>query len=282
MRQRFPDGKKNQLYVTTTPEGFKQTYINFKKNPLEDSMLIKASTYSNAENLPDDYIPSLKSQYPSQLIEAYLNGEFVNLTSGTVYFSFDREKEICTCSSVYRDGEEIHCGVDFNVLDCSVTVGVKRYKDNVEELHIIDGLYHLNDTNEMAEVLRNKYPRSPIFIYPDSSGKSTSSKSANQSDFTILKKAGFHLRARSKNPLIKERVMSVNGALEHGKVRINLSKCKELVESLEQQVYNENTGQPEKLVNNSIDDINDSFGYLVHFLYPIKKINSQRVSIIGF
>lgn len=293
MRQRFPDGKKNQIYVTTTPEGFKQTYINFKKKPLKDSLLLRASTHSNAKNLPDDYIQSLMDQYPKELIEAYLDGKFVNLTSGSVYYSFRRENskagmdDSCDCTSVYRDGETLHCGIDFNVLDCSVTIGVKRMVKqqgalDKEELHIIDGLYHLNDTDEIAEVLRNKYPRSPIYVYPDSSGSSTSSKSANKSDFTILKKAGLHIRAKSKNPLIKERVASVNGALQHHKVRINVSNCKELVESLEQQVYNQNTGQPAKLINSSIDDINDSLGYLVYYIYPISRITSQQVQLSGF
>lgn len=297
MRQNSPNNTPNQLFVFSTPEGYKFSYNNWKKNPLPNSELIIASTYTNEHNLPDDFIETMKSTYPSNLFDAYVNGIFTNLQSGTVYYSFDRN--VCHCDSVYRDGEEIHCGIDFNVLDCSVTVGVKRnrqhsaYKDGLtidgvtgeivkEELHIIDGLYHLNDTNEIAEVLRNKYPRSPVYVYPDSSGKSTSSKSANKSDFTILKKAGFHIKAKNKNPLVKERVMSLNGALEHHKVRVNVSNCKELVESLEQQVYNANTGQPEKLVNSSIDDINDSFGYLVYYLYPIKKMTASAVKLGGF
>jgi hypothetical protein len=34
--------------------------------------------------LPTDYIDSLRASYPPQLIEAYLEGRFVNLNSGCV------------------------------------------------------------------------------------------------------------------------------------------------------------------------------------------------------
>ena len=79
------DGLKNGVDVTTTPEGFKFTYQQFVKalrdKPELASMygMIQASTYENAKNLPDDYIPSLFASYPKQLIQAYLRGQFVNL-----------------------------------------------------------------------------------------------------------------------------------------------------------------------------------------------------------
>jgi hypothetical protein len=53
--------------------------------------VVHASTYENEANLPDDYIPSLRASYPPQLIEAYIRGQFVNLTSGSVYPNFDRK-----------------------------------------------------------------------------------------------------------------------------------------------------------------------------------------------
>ena len=89
------DGLKNGVDVTTTPEGFKFTYDRFKKSinerpDLASSYgLIQASTYDNEKNLPDGYIESLRNDYPPQLIDAYLNGQFVNLTSGTVYKNYN-------------------------------------------------------------------------------------------------------------------------------------------------------------------------------------------------
>ncbi len=90
------DGLRNGIDVTTTPEGFKFVYNQFVKavreKPELRSMygLVQASTFDNEKNLPDDYIPSLLASYPPELIKAYLNGQFTNLTSGTIYHQFDR------------------------------------------------------------------------------------------------------------------------------------------------------------------------------------------------
>ena len=85
----------NQMFVTTTPEGYKFVYKYFGKNdPANDEYdpqirLIQASSREN-KHLPEDYITDLIKDYPSQLVEAYINGQFVNLTSGAVYYAFNR------------------------------------------------------------------------------------------------------------------------------------------------------------------------------------------------
>ena len=89
MRYNIP-GLKNGIDVTTTPEGFRFTHKMFvqmvQENPeLEGNYgLIQASTRDNAKNLPSDYIESLIQTYPKELVDAYIDGMFVNLTSGTV------------------------------------------------------------------------------------------------------------------------------------------------------------------------------------------------------
>src|SRR5699024_6865747 len=81
----------NGIDVTTTPEGFKFTYEQFVKNINKTQKrsefygLIQASTFDNELNLPPDYIDSLLESYDPNLINAYLNGQFVNLASGAVY-----------------------------------------------------------------------------------------------------------------------------------------------------------------------------------------------------
>src|SRR5690606_8509967 len=89
-RQKKPDGSLNTVGVATTPEGFGFVYERWKKGPAPGYRLIKATTYSNTRNLPPGYIDSLKSSYPPALLAAYLDGEFVNLTAGSVYPEYDR------------------------------------------------------------------------------------------------------------------------------------------------------------------------------------------------
>ena len=61
-----------------------------------------------------EYIENLENSYPSNLIKAYLNGEFVNLESGQVYVDFDPTLND-TKEELYNDNETVHIGLDFNV-----------------------------------------------------------------------------------------------------------------------------------------------------------------------
>jgi phage terminase large subunit len=88
-RNRQKKNGQNTIGVTTTPEGFKFVYETWKQSPKNGYEIIQAPTASNPY-LPDGYIDSLKDIYPSQLLDAYLEGKFVNLTSGTVYSSYNR------------------------------------------------------------------------------------------------------------------------------------------------------------------------------------------------
>ncbi|WP_137138174.1 terminase large subunit domain-containing protein [Pseudomonas asiatica] len=90
------DRLKNGVDVTTTLRGssssFSSSLSSCAKPALNDMYgLVQASTFDNELNLPPDYIPSLMGSYPEQLIMAYLNGQFVNLTSGTIYTAYDRK-----------------------------------------------------------------------------------------------------------------------------------------------------------------------------------------------
>lgn len=274
LRQKGATARKNQLFVTTTPEGFKATYKFFKKEPLPDSHLIQMSTYSNEANLPDDYIQTLRDQYPDQLIEAYLNGEFVNLQSGTVYYAYDRFKH--DTKYVPRPREALHIGMDFNVNDMCAGVFIKR--DGV--LHGVDEFFGLRDTPDMCDAIKEKYSENHVTVYPDASGKGTTSKSASESDVSILKGSKFIVVAPNKNPLIKNRVSSVNNRFERGGMKINVDRCPEMALAFEQQPYDKKTGQPEK--DGYLDNRVDGTGYMIHSLFPIVHRKVQQQSLGGF
>lgn len=267
---------RNGIDVTTTPEGFKFTYNRFKKTVEkkpglgETYAFMRASTYDNEKNLPDDYIQSLLDSYPSQLIQAYLNGQFVNLVSGQVYY-FDKQKY--TTDFFHKPYEPIHVGMDFNVRNMSAIINVIR--DGIA--YAVGEFTSVLDTPTMIDYLKDRYPGCSTTIYPDASGKNTSSKSASLSDLSLLNEAKFSVDAPNKNPFIKDRVNAVNAALEHGKWFINSEQCPVLAESLEQQIYDKN-GMPEKSTDNNIDDVNDSAGYFINRKFPIiKPVSSLKV-----
>lgn len=266
------EGLRNGIDVTTTPEGFKFTYEQFvveaQKSPEKAALygLIQASTFDNEANLPDGYIESLRQSYPPQLIEAYLNGKFVNLTSGAVYPDFDRG--LNHTDAVLQEGETVHIGMDFNVLKMAAVVFVVRGGLPLA----VDEIVNVRDTPTMAAILKERYRGRSVIVYPDASGQNTSSKAASVSDHSILREAGFDVYVGSKNPSVKDRLNAVNRLILDGqgerRLRINTRQCPELTAALEKQVYDKN-GAPDKTAG--FDHIADAFGYFLAYQYPIRR-----------
>lgn len=263
-RQKKPDGSLNTVGVATTPEGFRFVYDRWKKNPAPGYRIIKASTLSNAANLPAGYIDSLRATYPSNLLAAYLDGEFTNLVSGSVYTEFDRTKN--SSAETIRAGEALHVGMDFNVGKMSAAVHVLRGDDP----HAVLEYTKVLDTPTMSALLKARHPGHPIIVYPDASGQSRKSNNASESDHSILRAAGFSVRVNPANPRVKDRILSVNAVVhQDGKrrYRVNPETCPELVESLEKQAYDKH-GEPDKA--GGLDHIIDAAGYFLVYRYPIQ------------
>ena len=265
-------GNTRQMVIVSTPEGYRAFYRIFIKEANDSKRLIRAKTADNT-HLPSDYIETLFAQYPEQLIRAYLHGEFVNLTAGTVYYAFARPTSSSTW--VQRPRETLHIGMDFNVMNMAAVVHILR--DGC--LVAVDEIIDLRDTPDMILEIKERYKDHPIYIYPDASGKSKSSKGSSLSDHSMLKQAGFRVRSRSSNPLVRDRVLSVNTGLEDGTYKINIEKCPVYVECLEQQAYDKN-GAPDK--KSGFDHANDAGGYARYYLMPVVKHSVANRVLGGF
>lgn len=262
-------GLQNGIDVTTTPEGFNFVYEQFHQVPSEHPEkaalygLVHASTYDNEVNLPDDYIASLFETYPEQLVMAYINGQFVNLTSGSVYPAFDRRLN-ATDESI-TDDDRLHVGMDFNVLNMTAIVCAVRKGDPLA----LEEFTGVRDTPAMIQALRDRFGERPLIVYPDASGESSHTNNASLSDLALLRAAGFTVRVPAANPRIRARVVSVNAMLCNAKgkrrLRINPRGCPRLVEALEKQAYDAN-GMPDKVTG--FDHPPDALGYFIHSRFP--------------
>jgi len=275
-RQR-PRGLKcpfNRVSAYTTPEGFRFAYNTWAKDPKPGYQYVQAATRSNPFLLPD-YIESLRASYPPQLIEAYLEGRFVNLTSGAVYPDFDRHANH-TPETIIED-EELHIGLDFNVYNCTAVVGVIRFGRPL----ILGELVKMRDTPDVCATIKEKFPGHRIHVYPDASGQSNRTVNATESDITILRAAGFNVRVPSKNPFVKERVAEVNALVCNGlgerKLMINTGLCPTLTECLEQQTYDKNS-EPDKATGK--DHPPDALGYFVHYNWPIVRPTATQRAVV--
>lgn len=274
-RQKKPDGSINTAAVGTTPEGFRFTYEQWGKDVKAGYELIKASTYSNSRNLPDGYIASLEATYPANLLQAYLNGEFVNLTAGSVYAEFDRT--LNHCNTTIQDNEALHIGLDFNVTKMAAVVYVLRDTNP----HAVMELTDVFDTPAMCQLIKSRYPNHQIFIYPDASGQARKSNNASESDLSILRQAGFTVLVNSRNPAVKDRVLSTNNMIHsQGKRRlfVNTDNCPGLTESVEKQAYDKN-GEPDK--SSGLDHVIDAATYFIAYKFPIASQAVQRLQLIG-
>lgn len=258
-RQKKPSGQ-NTAAVATTPEGFRFVYETWEEKKPEGYEIIRAPTYSNP-HLPADYIQSLRDIYPPHLLDAYLEGQFVNLTSGTIYIGFDRVKNNTT--ETQEPGEPLFVGMDFNVGNMSAVVHIKRNGKPIA----IDEISKAYDTPDMCGVLKSRFPGHAIQVYPDSTGGSRKSNDAATTDIKVLRDAGFSVYARSKNPPVRDRINAMNAAFGNGYM-VNVDRCPNYTRCLEQQAYNKN-GDPDK--TQGLDHLPDGGGYFIHYEYPVVK-----------
>lgn len=262
-RNRQKCGMRNTVGVVTTPEGFRFVYDRWVKNGKPGYALFKARTIDNAANLPENYISDMQDTYSAAELAAYLEGEFVNLTAGSVYAEFDRKLNAST--EQIKPKETLHIGMDFNVTNMAAVVHVLRGDDP----HAVAELTGVFDTPSMIKILKERFAEHSIMVYPDASGDSRKSVNASASDISLLSAARFRVCANSTNPRVKDRVLSVNAMIHRGGKRryhINIQACPQLVESFEKQAYDKN-GEPDKTAG--FDHILDAAGYFLVYRYPI-------------
>lgn len=260
-RQKKTDGTHNTIGVTTTPEGFKFVYNTWKNDPRPGYEIIQAATMSNP-HLPSGYVQTLRDIYPANLLNAYLDGQFVNLQSGTVFNSYERIR--CRSDERIEENELLCIGMDFNVTNMSAVVYVIRG----DAWHAVDELKGIYDTPAMVTAIKEKYPGHAIRVYPDASGASRKTINASTSDIALLEQAAFSVYANKTNPFIKDRVMATNAAFDHGRLFINDLQCPEYARCMEQLAYDDN-GLPDKKSN--LDHLPDAGTYPIAYEMPVVK-----------
>lgn len=264
---RMRTGNVNQLAIASTPEGYRYCYRTFIENDGPDKRLIRVKTRDNP-HLPPEFIPSLERNYPAQLIAAYLEGEFVNLASCSLYPDFDRSLNYCDTKPTPQD--TVYIGIDLNVGNC-VTQHLVRRGD---EFHFFaEKVYR--DTQQIAVGLREMYPdhfqRGQLILIPDAASKQRSTAAAQESDIGILKREGHKVQVQQSNPLIADRINCVNVLIEQRKIKVG-NGCRHLIRTYEQHAYDEK-GKPEK-GGVGMDDLShagDASGYAIYRLAPIRQ-----------
>lgn len=239
---------------TTTPNGFNWLYETFVESPLKNSAVVTSKTTDNLMNLSEKYYETLNTQYDKRLALQELQGEFVNLNSGTVYYAFDRSRHV---KRTEASNNLIYVGLDFNVHPLCGVYCVQRGA----QIHVVSELYQENsNTFKAAKEIIQSYPYRSIQVVADESG-SRRKTSAKNTDHEILRRANLDV-VKFRNPQIKDRYNNVNRLLDHDLIVIDPS-CKMLIADLEKMTH-DNT-------DDMLSHVSDALGYVCWHLNPLKK-----------
>jgi PBSX family phage terminase large subunit len=249
---------------TTTPKGFNWMFDYFHPSgELHDPKWfchIKAKTADN-KHLPDGYIASLMDQYDQKLYQQELEGEFINVTQGRVYYAFDRTIHV---QEIKDDGKStLYVGMDFNVHP--MTAVVFQFYDNT--FYIIDEFYLENsNTPEMCRELVRKYGEG-LSIIPDSTSDKRSTSVTT--DFEIIRGHNLNLLS-THNPYVMDRVNNANRLFEQNRVIINPC-CKKTINDLEKVSWKTGKNEIDGISDKMLTHISDALTYGLWKLAPLKR-----------
>ena len=253
-----------QIYIVSTPEGYHYCHKIFVEDDNNDRFLVHGKTTDNTY-LPVGYLNLLASSYDKELLKAYRDGQFCNLSAGSTYYMFNRDlrkenKDGNLQKVSYNNSLPIHFGLDFNVDPmCGVLCQVYNSEPKVRVFDTIKLSHNGKEilTERLINTLKSKFPNAHIICYPDAAGGARHT-SALYSDIELIRRSGIEVRVRPKNPSVIARVNSVNKLLEQNLI-IDPS-CRALIEDLEKVTNIQGTRDIDKR-NKERTHMTDALGY---------------------
>ena len=266
LRPTLSDTNGHALFCGS-PRGFGNwSYELFKMGETNNEWESFKYTTLEGQQVSEDEIEQAKQDLDLRTFQQEYEATFVNY-SGMIYYNFSREKNIV---EKYKDNSLfLHIGLDFNVdpMCAVVTVIDRNIVTVVDEIQI-----YSSNTNEMCEEIKNRYKHKNIIVYPDPSARQRKTSAGGTTDLAILKNFGFDVRCKNTAPLVRDRINAVNSKLKNvaGKSSLFiLHSCKNVIKSIERQIYKEGTHVPDK--DSGFDHMNDALGYLIEYNYPIRR-----------
>ena len=193
--------------------------------------------------------------------------------AGRIYYAFDRKANTLPPETI--DLSVLYIGMDFNIDPMSAVIAV-RQGDN---LYVIDEIRMFSsNTQEAVDEIKSRYPSAKVWVYPDPASRQRKTSAGGLTDMLILQNAGFVVKAPNAHTAIRDRINAVNARLcdSTGIRRLFIHpKCKYTIEGLERHTYKEGTVQPDK--DSGYDHMMDALGYMVDYMFPIRKDTSNII-----
>lgn len=238
-RVRMPEGKDMPsrdpfIFFSTTAQGLGGTYqlIKYFQKQKLPYIKIRGRTQDNT-HLAQSQLTLLRGLYTEDEARAYLDGEFINLSTGRVYPEYDARKHKYMAFPTNKS-DIIYVGQDFNSGYNKASIMISR-----NGIIYVIREEHWSFVGDAFTQLRKMYPDNKIIMIPDASGKEIMSgftEEAETNDIEI-----YWNRA---NPSISERITAVNKALRFGKLFV-FDTCEQLNLAMETRDFDD-MGKPRK------------------------------------
>ncbi len=227
--------------------------------------------------VPAEEIEQARQDMDPKTFRQEMEASFESM-SGRVYHTFDRK--IHVGNYPFNPKLHIYVGQDFNIDPMSSAIF--QVQPNGDIWAVDEIVLFSSNTQEVCEELERKYWRhlNQITIYPDPAGGARQ-HARGETDLDIFREKGFkRIKHHRKHPRIADRVNAVNKMLltADGSIRMRVdSKCKNLIDSLEQTIYREGGREIDKAM--SVEHITDAAGYFIEYEYPARKIEIAGMSL---
>ena len=257
--------KNGSALFCGTPRGYGNwSYNLFSKE--DDNWASFQFTTLDGGNVSANEIEQAKADLDERTFAQEYMASFVNY-AGQIYYNFDRKENVI--DKYEPKTSEIHIGIDFNI--SPMTGVITEIQGN--SIYVYDEIIlYSSNTDELVQEIKTRYSGKHIFAYPDPASKQRKTSAGGVTDLSILKNAGFNMRLRNTHPLVRDRINAVNTKLKNANGKRTLfiaNNCKNVLKSIERQIYKEGTSVPDK--DNNYDHMNDALGYLVEYLFPVRR-----------
>jgi len=224
-RVRDPKAKLLQIGVTTTPGDYKWLEKEFPPSSSDLKLFVRASTRENTF-LRKEYSKNAETKYDSKRQQRYLEGAYIDLYKDSIYYCFSKEKNIIKKYEP-KYNLPIYISCDFNRNPCvwllfQIVDGKMIFFDQV----VMDAARTELMIRELGTKIldaRGNLKYFGLIVYGDSTSLSLRSTAATYSDFELIDRAfERHPNYENRvyhNPLVKERVPTVNKELENGNIQ---------------------------------------------------------------
>lgn len=266
-RLKIANGMTSQTIIATTPRGIGSYCFDLFENENKhnkDYIQFQVPTFANYRNLRDTYVKEQMTILPPNKVLSHIYGQWAPSTTDLVYYCFSDDNKFNESNPLYPkeiDLATLLVGLDFNIGKMAAVIGVEKIIDNSRKIIIFDEIFGVKNTEEIIKILKSRYPKSFITVYPDFSGGNRNT-STDDTDISLLKASGMKVITRP-NPFVKDRVNIVNSSFKNALGEITTYvcvKCKNFITALNSQGYK--NGEPDKTQGH--DHMLDAGGYLIY------------------